>query len=1305
MYSFEYLEKQNFPKLVVTLSTQSSMKTFLLFFIACLLSLPISAQNSRAIDSLRGELATKLNKKQRINTLNLLAKAYAYHDSTKVARYTFKAIKLSEQINYNEGIADAKYYRGWVTMIKGNYIKALQLFNEVLRLSQQIDYKNGEGNARNGKGEIHLRQGEHDLALAAYTKAFELKEAANNLADAGYIKGNIAEAYLAKQDYLNAFKAYQTSVKILEGQTEQSKLTYAYYGLGDLHLGVGLHNRALIFYQKAKKVAQRYEDKNTLAGVYRHLGEIYHIRGELKKAKIYLDSSLSINTTLGDKSGLAKSLASLGKLTLQKDQLKQAQVSFEKAQEMLEELGEIKHLSEVWVYLGITYFEQNQYNKAIQYLEKGIKKGEIEIVKRGAKYLVNAHQQLKQTPQALQYHALFQRAADSIFKIQQTKQATLFRNMQEADSLKSAENKSYIKYKNKTQRNRLTIFAGTALIIITLLAWLYRHKQLNNLRLQQANLAIGEQKERLQAKNENLSQLYQKIQLFQSIGQKITSLLDLHEITYTVYEEVKNKMDIAGFGVGIYDAKKQRITFKRPLYQNNHMSSYAHDINNKDQLVVWCFDHKKIIKIDDLQNEYRQYVPNIKTESEYIENIGASIPSSILMIPLISHQKVIGVLNVYSLKKHAYNQDHLALFQNISLYITIALDNSKVYRKLESAYQSTRLLTHIGKQITSSLHLDQVLETIYEQVNQLVDATNFSVARYNSQNEQIVFHLAIKEGTKLAPYSLSAKDNSLVVTWCIKNKQPVKMGDLPNEYQAYVEDPTIEYQRPFERYGDKLPLSVMYIPLVIQQKVIGVLATHSFKKNAYSNYHLNVLSGLSSYVAVALDNAHKHEEVISQKTALKEQQEIVEAQNARIKEAYQNIRLLTVMGQEVTASLDLHKIFQTAYEHIHAQIPSNNFSIGIYNPDQQTISFEFVMVNQQYYQPYQRRMSNKNQLAVWCVENSKPIKMDNVEEEYVKYVKEFDPRNYLPLGQTEIRPSCLYLPLLMQGKAVGVMAVLSEHKNAYSAIQYNLMKSLAMYVAIAVKNAQVHTQAIAQTDEIAKQNKELATQNNLINLLLNENQHRIGNDFVAMYTKVDAIGDTDLNPEATRLVEQTKQRLRESMELQNLLSYPFHSQGQTCDRYEIYDRLYAITQTLLLLHFGEQHLPSITINNEVELLDKNRLVMIAFCVFELVKNVCKHAFQKQAPSPDSKIELQLTKVKGVTTLTLKNTGRGFKPHLFDKQGQFNFNQHSTSKGMSIIRAITHKEQGHFMVRSTGIHPDIEVGSLFVCTFGGLGDLT
>jgi GAF domain-containing protein len=1066
-----------------------------------------------------------------------------------------------------------------------------------------------------------------------------------------------------------------------------------------------LYDKALDFYQKSAQVAQHYEDKNTMAGIYRYIGTIYQAKEDLNKAKKFLEDSKQLNIELKDKSGLTKSLMGLGKLMLQQQEFGKAQSNFEQAQVMLEELKETEALTEARVYLGIAYFKQRQYAQAIPYLENGIEAREIAIVKQSAQYLANAHEQLKQIAQSLQYHALFQRTADSMLKIQQTKQANFFKGIQLADSLKSVENKSYATYRNETQRNRLIIFIATALIIIILLAWLYRHKQLNNLKLQQANLAIGEQKERLQAKNENLSQLYQKIQLFKLIGQKITSLLDLHEITYTVYEEVKDKMDVAGFGVGIYDNKKQRIVFKRPLYQDRHMPSYAHDINNKDQLVVWCFDHKKIIKIDDLQNEHKQYVSNIKTESEYIENIGARVPNSILMIPLISHRKVIGVLNVYSLKKHAYNQDHLALFQNISLYITIALDNSRVYRKLENAYQSTRLLTHIGKQITSTLHLDQVLETIYEQINQLVDATNFGIAKYDAQNEQIVFHLAIKKGTKLEPYSLSTKDNSLVVTWCIRHKQPVKMGDLPNEYHQYVEDPTIEYQRPFERYGDSLPLSVMYIPLVIQQQVIGVLATHSFKKDAYSDYHLNVLSGLSSYVAVALDNAHKHEEVVLQKAEIKEQQEIVEAQNRRIKEAYQNIRLLTVMGQEVTASLDLHKIFQTVYEHIHAQMPTNNFSIGIYHPKTQNISFEFVMVNQEYYPSYQRHMRNKNQLAVWCVEHMKPIKMDDITTEYSEYVEEFDPSNYLPLGQTEIRHSCLYLPLLMQGKAVGVMAVLSEHKNAYTSIQYNLMKSLAVYVAIAVKNAQVHTQAIAQKEEIAKQNKELATQNNLINLLLNENQHRIGNDFVAMYTKVDAIGDTDLNPEAMRLVEQTKQRLRESMELQNLLSYPFHSQGQTCDQYEIYDRLYSIAQTLLHLHFGEQHLPNIHINNEVELLDKNRLVMIAFCVFELVKNVCKHAFPKQHTSPDAMIDLQLTKAKEVTTLTLKNTGKGFKPSLFDEQGQFNFNQHSTSKGMSIIRAITHKEKGHFMVRSTGIHPDVEVGSLFVCTFGGLGDLT
>jgi signal transduction histidine kinase len=48
---------------------------------------------------------------------------------------------------------------------------------------------------------------------------------------------------------------------------------------------------------------------------------------------------------------------------------------------------------------------------------------------------------------------------------------------------------------------------------------------------------------------------------------------------------------------------------------------------------------------------------------------------------------------------------------------------------------------------------------------------------------------------------------------------------------------------------------MIYLPLIYKEKSIGVITVQSFKKNAYSDYHLELLRNIATYTALALDNA------------------------------------------------------------------------------------------------------------------------------------------------------------------------------------------------------------------------------------------------------------------------------------------------------------------------------------------------------------------------------------------------------------------------------------------------------------------
>ena len=52
---------------------------------------------------------------------------------------------------------------------------------------------------------------------------------------------------------------------------------------------------------------------------------------------------------------------------------------------------------------------------------------------------------------------------------------------------------------------------------------------------------------------------------------------------------------------------------------------------------------------------------------------------------------------------------------------------------------------------------------------------------------------------------------------------------------------------------------MIYLPLIAQDRVLGVLSIQSFKKNAYTEQHLSLLENLAAYTTIALDNANAYQ--------------------------------------------------------------------------------------------------------------------------------------------------------------------------------------------------------------------------------------------------------------------------------------------------------------------------------------------------------------------------------------------------------------------------------------------------------------
>ena len=205
--------------------------------------------------------------------------------------------------------------------------------------------------------------------------------------------------------------------------------------------------------------------------------------------------------------------------------------------------------------------------------------------------------------------------------------------------------------------------------------------------------------------------------------------------------------------------------------------------------------------------------------------------------------------------------------------------------------------------------------------------------------------------------------------------------------------------------------------------------------------------------------------------------EAAEAVAKSEREGKRNIELLGSIGREITASLDFDTIFGRLYERVNELVDADVFGVGLYRPDRKQIEYQLAIEDGKRYAPYTRDTTDPDQLPVWCVEHRKPVFINDVQEEYSKYVARFDdmPQRLEDGSMSRTPQSLIYLPLEAKDRVLGLITVQSFEKGAYTDRDLSVLQSLAAYTAVALDNAEAYRRLNEHEAEIRRLFEEAQT--------------------------------------------------------------------------------------------------------------------------------------------------------------------------------------------------------------------------------------
>ena len=122
-------------------------------------------------------------------------------------------------------------------------------------------------------------------------------------------------------------------------------------------------------------------------------------------------------------------------------------------------------------------------------------------------------------------------------------------------------------------------------------------------------------------------------------------------------------------------------------------------------------------------------VPNVRSE---------------LAVPLITKNRVIGVIDIEAREPGYFTEDHRRLLTLVASRMAAGIENAQLYTRTTKQARILLLLNEIARELTSILNLDELLGRIAELVRRLIDYQMFSILLLDPSGEKLQHRFSLR---------------------------------------------------------------------------------------------------------------------------------------------------------------------------------------------------------------------------------------------------------------------------------------------------------------------------------------------------------------------------------------------------------------------------------------------------------------------------------------------------------------------------------------------------------------------------------
>lgn len=336
-----------------------------------------------------------------------------------------------------------------------------------------------------------------------------------------------------------------------------------------------------------------------------------------------------------------------------------------------------------------------------------------------------------------------------------------------------------------------------------------------------------------------------------------------------------------------------------------------------------------------------------------------------------------------------------------------------VKRELEERTRILTALVEIGKEISAILDLDQLLPKIAQLLRQVIDYQIFAILLLDEEHDEFFIRFAIGHASDVVN-TARIKMGSGLVGAAAKERRVILAGDVSKD---------LRYLKVYDSV-----MSEMAVPLIANNRVIGVLDIESPQSHFFTTYHQHIFELLGSQIAIAIENARLYE---------------------RTRKQGETLSTLYAISEQMTGILNLEQLLRKLTEQLKQIIDYDFFAVMLVDERENVLKTRLSVKFDQRIQEKLRIPVGEGLVGLAAAEK-RPVRVDDVlhDDRYICCNRE--------------TRSELVIPLIHKERAIGVLDLESRKLANFTVEDERVLTLFASQIATMIENARLYESVARQ---------------------------------------------------------------------------------------------------------------------------------------------------------------------------------------------------------------------------------------------------